>query len=313
MKIELPGFFKNLSKHQISIRRVVQLSVALIVIMAGWHFYQFVGYIRGTGAEAFRPPVVEGFLPIAGIIAFKVFVASGFFDTIHPAGLTIFVSTIITALIFRRALCSWICPIGTLSEQLGKLGKKINGKNVTLPKWLDITLLSIKYLIFAAIFWVFASMSFNDAVVFMREPFYSLSDVRLFDMFAGIGVFGFAFILFLLVMSVFVKSFWCRYLCPYGALLGVIGLFSPIVLKKDSKSCARCGVCSKACVNGVDVAKKNNFVITAECMGCTSCVSACPKKGTLQFKLFGILRVSPLTFSIAFVVVFFAIIIIGAI
>jgi polyferredoxin len=308
MKKELQKIFGNESKRQKVIRRVVQVVVAFILLIAGWHFSQFVGYVRGLGPEAGRPPVAEGFLPIAGIIAFKVYTSSGVFDTIHPAGLTIFIATIVTAFLFRRALCSWICPIGALSEQLGLLGKRLMGKNLKVPKWLDITLLSIKFLIFTGILLVFVSMSFDDAAAFMREPFYALSDIRLFDMFSNLGIVGIMFMLVMLVLSVFVKSFWCRYLCPYGALLGVIGAISPVILKKDDKTCTHCRSCNRACINGVNISDKNNFVVTTECMGCTSCVTACPNKGTLQFKLFGVTTMTPFVYAISLVVIFFAII-----
>jgi polyferredoxin len=244
----------------ISLRHVVQLTVCLILLFAGWHFHQFVDYVRGEGPEAARPPAAESFLPIARIIAFKALMFNGLFDTIHPAGLTIFLAAMITAFIFRRALCSWICPIGTLSEQLGRLGKRVLGKNVRVPKWLDIALLSIKYVIFLAIFWIFASMSGQDAISFMQAPFYSVSDIKLFDMFANLSVPGFLVIGFFTIMSIPIKSFWCRYLCPYGAFLGVIGLISPVILKKNDETCLHCGACNKACVNRVNVeGKKARF------------------------------------------------------
>lgn len=295
----------------ISIRHIVQICIATILIIAGWNFYHFVNFIRGIGPEAVRPPVAESFLPIAGIIAFKVYLFNGFFDTVHPAGLTIFIATIVTAFVFRRALCSWICPIGALSEQLGRLGKKVFGKNVSIPKWLDRGLLTLKYLILAAICWIFLSMTGKEAIAFMQSPFYAASDIRMFEMFANLSAIGFFVFLFLTLMSIPIKSFWCRYLCPYGALLGVLGLISPILLKKNDKTCTHCGSCNRACVNRVNIKDSKDTVVTTECIGCTSCVEACPKKGTLQFKLFGKIPVSPLTFSIAFLSIFFAAIIIA--
>ena len=296
--------------NKLTLRVSIQLLIALIMLITAWQFYGFVQYIRidSTGAYPNRPPSAEGFLPVAAFIALKALFYTGQIDTIHPAGLIILIATLVTAWVFRRALCSWICPIGTLSEFLGKLGKKLMGKNLTLPKWLDFSLLVLKYVLFFSIFKIFFLMPAEEAVNFMQIPYYSISDIKMFDFFAKISTMGITIIVLLLTLSVFIKSFWCRYLCPYGALLGVIGFFSPILLIKNDQSCIKCKKCNLACPNNVNVEGKKRLVLSTECTGCTSCVSACPQSETLQFKLFGYLPVKALSYSIAFLALFFGII-----
>lgn len=295
---------------QIPIRTVVQFLVVALMLFAAWEFYSFVDYLRagGGGTIPERPPVVEGFLPIAAFVALKAFLATGEIDPIHPAGLIILIATLVTAWLFRRALCSWICPIGTLSEYLAKIGQKIMGKNLNVPKWLDFILLGIKYVILIFVTKGFLLMSADDAIWFMQIPYYSISDLKMFDMFANLGLKGITVIAVLMVLSVFIKSFWCRYLCPYGALLGIASLFSPVLLTKNSDTCIDCGLCNKACPNRVDVAGTKKIVATTECTGCTSCTSVCPCKDTLQFKLLGFVPIKPIIFAVGFVAVFFGII-----
>ncbi|HEY3374735.1 MAG TPA: 4Fe-4S binding protein [Candidatus Aquicultor sp.] len=292
------------------LRKAVQLIVVAILMLAAWQFYDFVEYIRsgGIGPIPNRPPAAEGLLPIAAILAFKAFLAIRVIDPIHPAGLMIFIATIAIAWLFRRSLCSWICPIGTLSEYLAAFGRKTMGRNLTMPEWLDIALLAIKYAILLFILRTFILMPTAEAISFMQLPFYAVSDIKMFDLYLNLSVTGFAIITALVVGSIFIKSFWCRYLCPYGALLGILGLLSPVVLTKNNETCIDCGKCNKACPNNVNVQGKRGIVATAECIGCTSCVSVCPTKGTLTFKLLGIVPITPIVFGISVVVVFFGII-----
>lgn len=296
---------------KVPLRKIVQFFVVALMLIAAWQFYGFVDYLRsgGSGTIPERPPVVEGFLPIAAFVAFKAFLATGEIDPIHPAGLVILIATLVTAWLFRRALCSWICPIGTLSEYLAKIGQKIMGKNLTIPKWLDFILLGIKYAIFIFITRAFFLMSADDAIGFMQIPYYAVSDIKMFDMFVNLSSTGLIVIAVLMVLSVLIKSFWCRYLCPYGAFLGIVSFFSPFVLTKNTDTCINCGLCNKACPNRVDVAGTKKIVATTECTGCTSCTTVCPRKDTLQFKLLGLSPVRPLIFSAAFLVVFWGFIV----
>lgn len=295
------------------LRLITQVFIVAIMFYAAWNFYGFYQYVQGNigSSNPYRPPVVEGFLPIAALVAFKAMLATWTIDPIHPAGLVIFIAILLTAWIFRRALCSWICPIGTLSEYLGKLGKKTMGDNIKIPRWLDIILLTLKYGLFIYIFRLFILLPAQQAISFMQIPYYTISDIKMFEFFLKLSMEGIAFIGLFMMLSFLFKSFFCRYVCPYGALLGIFGIFSPIVLKKNDDNCIKCDRCNKVCPNRVNVMDKKIAVISTECTGCTSCVTACPKENTLEFKLFGVIPMKPLSFSLGFIAVFFGIIILA--
>ncbi len=303
------GFYA--SRPNLLLRRAVQIAVIVIVATAAFQFAGFVEAFR-SGMHIgvpYRPPVVEGFLPIAAILAFRGWVSTGVIDPIHPAGFVLLAVALVTAWLFKRGLCSWICPLGALSEFLGWVGKKIlpkrfKGRSITLPRWADRGLLLVKYAMFAYAFNMFFLMPLGQALGFMRTPYYAISDVKMFELFSSIGATGLGVIAALTILSTFIQSFWCRYLCPYGALLGVLGLVSPLVLKRSDELCVSCGKCDKVCPNRVTVASGPQVVTSTECMGCTQCVSECPKEGALQFRLLGLVSVRPLVVGVAFLVVF---------
>lgn len=101
--------------------------------------------------------------------------------------------------------------------------------------------------------------------------------------FAKISRFSLIVISILFVLSIFIRNFWCRYLCPYGALLGLIGLFSPAKIKRDTKSCIDCGLCAKACPSFIKVDRVKT-VYSDECSMCLNCVDVCPVANTLEVK-----------------------------
>jgi ferredoxin len=88
----------------------------------------------------------------------------------------------------------------------------------------------------------------------------------------------------LVIGSVLVKGFWCRYLCPYGALLGMVSWMSPFKVRRDPVSCIDCKLCDKACGSRLPVSTK--LAITSpECTGCLDCVAACPVQDALGIGL----------------------------
>jgi polyferredoxin len=88
----------------------------------------------------------------------------------------------------------------------------------------------------------------------------------------------------LVIASVFVQNFWCRYLCPYGALLSIPALLSPTRIRRESEPCIDCGKCAKACPAILPVDKLVQ-IRSAECTACMACVAVCPAEGALQLSL----------------------------
>ena len=79
----------------------------------------------------------------------------------------------------------------------------------------------------------------------------------------------------LILGSVFVQGFWCRYLCPYGALLGFFSWASPTRVVRNADPCVDCGLCNQVCMARLPVSTATKVTIP-ECTGCLDCVAECP-------------------------------------
>ena len=273
-------------------RFIIQTAFVLLCIWIGVEFYFFTKYLQTNGAAGYfhRPPGVDGFLPISSLMSFYLFVTTGEIHPAHPAGLFIFIAIVLVSLVFSKSFCSWLCPIGYISELIGDFGerllKKIFKRNIktVLPKWLDYPLRSIKYLLLGFLFFsVFFLMTTVAVKAFLDSPYNQAADLKMFYFFADISQTALIVIAVLFILSIFIRNLWCRFLCPYGALLGLISFLSPHKIKRNPVSCIDCGLCAKACPSNIKVDK----VITVwsdECSTCMNCVDACPVADTLDLK-----------------------------
>ena len=106
----------------------------------------------------------------------------------------------------------------------------------------------------------------------------------LYVAFHDLGETGMIVIALLLVLSLLIRNFWCRYLCPYGALMGLASLLSPTKIRRDAAACIDCGKCARACPANLNVDRLVQ-VRSAECAACMECIAACPAQNALQFSL----------------------------
>ena len=289
-----------------SIRLWFQLAFLALNVWIGIQFYLFVRYYE-TGGQmgvAERPPGVEGWLPIASLMNLKVLLYTGGLPSIHPAGVFLLIAFLLISWLLRKSFCGWLCPVGTASEYLAKLGKKIFGRTFTLPRWLDIPLRSLKYILMGLFLYVIAAMSVEQIRAFLSGPYGIVADVKMLNFFRNMGLTAAAVLGVLVLASVFVQNFWCRYLCPYGALTGLASLLSPVRIHRDKELCIDCAKCARACPSRLPVDTLVQ-IRSAECLGCMECVNVCPAEGALDLKAFGRRTVRPWMVAAGIAFVFF--------
>jgi polyferredoxin len=133
---------------------------------------------------------------------------------------------------------------------------------------------------------VFWAMDGAQVAAFITSDYNKVADARLLEFFLHLSTIAFSIILLLVILSLPLRIPFCRYLCPYGALLGLIALFSPLMVTRDKNSCKGCGACSGVCPSNIPVMEKER-VISEECIGCWRCISHCREPGALQMRLAG--------------------------
>ena len=285
---ELNGYHRilwRLREDSQFLRSTIQFSFILLCVWIGLEFSLFMKWGQSAGMESFhqRPPGAEGFLPISALMSMKYWIQTGIVNEIHPSGLFIFVAIVALGIFMKKAFCSWLCPIGTFSESLWMMGRKFFGKNLRLPKWLDYPLRSVKYILLLFFIYSISQMDVAALKEFIYSPYNKVADIKMYLFFANISSFALWTLIILTALSVVVKNFWCRYLCPYGALLGFLSVMSPMKVTRKVSTCVDCELCTKACPSSINVHTAVR-VRHDECTSCYACIEVCPVKNTLLMR-----------------------------
>jgi ferredoxin-type protein NapH len=180
-----------------------------------------------------------------------------------------------------RAFCGWACPFGTLHDMLSPTNRRrdVKTKNHWFTKYIVLFLALI--LAWFALDTIFCKFCPSGSL-FAAIPF------RLFyPGFAELGLF-FYIHMFTLASTVFlallVSRFWCRYLCPLGAIAGAFNKVGILTIQRDKEKCKECNSCLNMCTMGIK--KTEEIGTSTDCILCGRCVEACPEKA-LSFKMRG--------------------------
>lgn len=200
------------------------------------------------------------------------------FSTLSYQILLLFAIIPVTVLM-GRFFCGYICSFGAMGDLLWYLSQKIHKKKFSVSQRTDQRLKKLKYLVLGFIvilIWTFGIVSFRSTA----NPW------NIFGMFASIGgwpsasylfTIGAALLLLFMIGSLFIERFFCRYLCPLGAVFSLLSLARVFRIKKPRGNCGACTLCTKKCSMGIPL-NKTDQVNSGECINCFQCITACPRQ-----------------------------------
>lgn len=266
--------------------RLPQWFFFLASLAVGWRFYGFCRYALGAGPEAARPAAVEGFLPISALLGARLAATTGSWDPVHPAGLAIFLAALAMGFALRKGFCGHVCPVGFVATRLGRLGQRLGLARSVPAKW-DAALGLPKYLLLAFfLYTTFFAMDAAAVAAFARSSYNITADARLLLFFTRPGLTAVVVLAVLAMLGLVFRGSFCRWLCPYGALLGLVAKIGPTALSRDAGACTGCGRCRKACPVDLPL---DAGARPMTCSGCASCVVACPASArAVEFRFLGI-------------------------
>ncbi len=223
--------------------------------------------------------------PFGGVVSIYKFVTVGtLIQKIHESAFILMLIAFLLAIAFGPVICGWVCPFGTFQEWTGKIGRKIFGKkyNHYVPVKIDVYFRYIRYIILAWVVYVTATtakLMFQDI-----DPYFALfqfwSDEVSMTALIILGV--------TITLSLFVERPYCKYACPYGAVLGIFNLFRIFKVRRTPSSCIDCKACDQVCPMNISVSS-GTAVLSHQCISCMKCTSenACPVAETVELSIKG--------------------------
>ncbi|MEW6736013.1 MAG: NAD(P)-binding domain-containing protein [Acidobacteriota bacterium] len=190
-------------------------------------------------------------------------------------GLSLVQTFVIVPLLVRYwgkgAICGWICSCGALAETLGDSYRTLAPHGAKAKKWENFGQVVLFFITIitalSVISWFYPSETLFKITRPAREWYTLIVDVGISGALA-LGTYFF-----------FSGRIWCRYACPLASLMHIYGKFSQYRIFSDKKKCISCGVCTKSCHMGIDVASyaiKGTPMDDVECVRCSACVTNCP-------------------------------------
>ncbi|MCS6241049.1 4Fe-4S binding protein [Shewanella baltica] len=245
---------------------------------------------QGITPWLMRPDVVDAFLPIAGGIELKAIVSLNLWDQTHPAAAVMLAAVLLTGLLCKRAFCGWACPLGLAGEYLYAFRKRFIKSELTPPAWLDWPMRMLKYLLLLGLCYIVIGMPAQSIPNYLEGNYHKIADLKMALFFLTPSLITLLVFALILALAAWRRQGFCRYLCPYGAMLGILSFASPLKIRRDSQHCLieakgmKCDKCTRACPANIIVHTKTT-VRSDECQACMRCVAACPKSAALGLGL----------------------------
>ena len=215
----------------------------------------------------------ERWCPFGGVEAIYTYTTEGnMLCSLSTSNFFMLGGLLLTTLLLRRAFCGYVCPIGTISEWLHAVGRRLHLPNVRVGPKADRILAALKYVVLVVI--LAATWQAGELVFRGYDPCYALISRH------GTDITHWAYVVSgtIALASLFAVVPFCRWFCPLAAVLNPLSRFGLARVRRNKEACIDCGLCSENCPAAIPVDQLEQ-VTAARCISCLNCIDSCPVKG----------------------------------
>ncbi len=258
------------------LRPAVQVTFVVFILVAS---------VRHALLEGTTPTAsIDALCPLGGLETLWTWLTTGgYVSKIHQSSLVLGLGLLLGTLLAGAGFCGWICPLGSLQDGLTWLRTRLGLRELRVPAPVDRWLRYGRFVSLALIL----GMTISTATLWFADydPYRTLFGLGwLFEFDLAAQWPAYLVTLAVLGLSFFIPRFWCKYTCPLGGALSLVGHLSLFRIRRNAASCKGCLVCETPCPVGIKVASAGPAV-SPNCIGCLACVDACPRHATLEVRL----------------------------
>lgn len=192
-------------------------------------------------------------------------------------GLFQLVTILFMTILLGRFFCGWACAFGAYNDLIHEISKNVFKIKFKVNEELDFVLKYLKYLILLIIM-VFA-WTLKSSILGSFSPWEAFAQITDISLVLSDFTVGLLLLLLITIGAMFVERFFCRYLCPLGAIFTIISKISIFKIRKPNDKCGKCRICTNNCSMGIPLYNINS-VRGGECINCLKCTEVCPRKNT---------------------------------
>ena len=252
---------------------------------AGFGLFIIVSSIRHNVVADQHLASLDAYCPFGGFETLWRWLSTGgqYVQKTHGSNLILALGLIAGVILAGGAFCGWVCPFGALHDFLSWVRRELYLPEVRVPARLDRVLTYGRYLTLAGI--LYATVATVRLWFADFDPYRTIFGLGwIFEFNLAEHWPAYAVSLAILGGALLIPRFWCRYLCPLGGAISILGNFSLLRIRRDGADCKSCAVCNTPCPVKIDVAKADP-VVSPDCIGCLECVEACPRHAALSVTL----------------------------
>jgi len=185
-----------------------------------------------------------------------------------------FTAIMLLTIVMGRWFCGWLCAFGAYNDLVYFISRKIFKRKFKVDEKVDSILKYAKYVIL--VFIIIMSWTMGSSILESTSPWDAFGQITDISTIFSSLLIGLILLVLITIGAAFIERFFCRYLCPLGAVFSIISKIGIVKINKPKADCGKCRACTMNCSMGLNLYKVNS-ARGGDCINCLKCTEVCPR------------------------------------